>query len=396
MSRPHQHQQRTVLRALTAGFLLCLGCGDTSTSSEGPTGSESAVTGQTSGTGESESSSSESSSSGSGSSSSSSGSTDATTGVTTNATNATNATDATTGTTGTTGTTDATTGTTTDPTTGTTTGGLLEECPEIAAGEELAKVQDPKINEASGMVASREQEDVLWVHNDSGDGARVYAITPAGETIGSFVLDGVLALDWEDMAIGPGPMPGEDGSWLYLGDIGDNAKLRPWVSIYRIPEPNAADAMGGEVTVKDVETFNLVYPDGPRDAESLLVDPVTGELVIVSKEDKTGVYRLEGPLTEGGTYMLEKVEPVNVPLVITTAGDVSPLGDFVIVRTYIDAMLWLRPPGTTLSDAFKGEPCEVPLKLEIQGETLAIARDASGYSTLSEKESQPLWWFARQ
>ncbi|HGG56472.1 MAG TPA: hypothetical protein ENK31_01615 [Nannocystis exedens] len=377
---------------MTAGFLLCLGCGDTSTSSDGATGSESGVTGQTSGTGESESSSS-----GSGSSSSSSGSTDATTSVTTNATDATTGTTGTTGTTDpTTGTTDPTTGTTTDPTTGTTTGGLLEECPEIAAGEELAKIQDPKINEASGMVASREQEDVLWVHNDSGDGARVYAITPAGETIGSFVLDGVLALDWEDMAIGPGPMPGEDGSWLYLGDIGDNSKLRPWVSIYRIPEPNAADAMGGEVTVKDVETFNLIYPDGPRDAESLLIDPVTGELVIVSKEDNTGIYRLEGPLTEGGTYMLEKVEPVNVPLVITTAGDVSPLGDFVIVRTYIDAMLWLRPPGTTLSDAFKGEPCEVPLKLEIQGETLAIASDASGYYTLSEKESQPLWWFARQ
>lgn len=266
----------------------------------------------------------------------------------------------------------------------------------IDDGQELAKIKNPAINEASGMVASREQADVLWVHNDSGDGARVYAMTTAGETIGSFVLDGVLALDWEDMAIGPGPMPGKDGWWLYMGDIGDNAKLRPWVSIYRIPEPNAADAMGGELTVKGVETFNLIYPDGPHDAETLLVDPVTGELVIVIKGDKSGVYRLEGPLTEGGTFMLEEVKPVNVPLVITTAGDVSPLGDFVIVRTYIDAMLWLRPPGTSLSDAFKGEPCEVPVKLEIQGETVAIAGDASGYYTLSEKEAQPLWWYESQ
>lgn len=294
------------------------------------------------------------------------------------------------------GTTTGTTGTTSEGTSeGTTTGGLLEECPAVANGVLAATVDDPEIDEASGMVASRGQPGVLWVHNDSGDSARVFAIDTGGKTLGVFNLAGVEATDWEDMSLGAGPKPGPGTEpWLYIGDIGDNAEQRPSISVVRIPEPDAAAAEGGEVTVDDAEILTLTYPDGAHNAETLLVDPDDGELVIVTKGDTTGVYHLPGPIAKAGSYELVKVPEAKVPLTVTTGGDVSPLGDFVIVRTYIEARLWLRPPGTGLAQAFTGAPCVVPLNIELQGETLAIAGDGDGYYTLSENVSQPLWWFA--
>jgi len=286
-------------------------------------------------------------------------------------------------------------GTTEGTSDGTTTGELLEECPAVADGVLAATVEDAEIDEASGMVASRGQAGVLWVHNDSGDSARVFAMDIAGKTLGVFNLAGVEATDWEDLSLGAGPMPGPGTQpWLYIGDIGDNSEKRPSISVVRIPEPDAAEAEGGEVTVEDAEILTLTYPDGAHNAETLLVDPDDGELVIVTKGDTTGVYHLPGPIVKGGAYELASVPEAKIPLTVTTGGDISPLGDFVIVRTYIEARLWLRPPGTGLAEAFAGEPCVVPLNLEVQGETLAIAGDGGGYYTLSEKVGQPLWWFA--
>ena len=388
-------------RALGMSLLFAIGCGET------PEGTgESAATGTVSSTSEATASSTSGGSEGSATSTATSsatstvGTSEATGSTTTTASTATatvtegsEATGATEGTEGTEG----TDGTSEGTSEGTTTGDILMECPSIANGAIAATVKDSAIDEASGMVASRLQPGVLWVHNDSGDSARIFAMDTAGKTLGVFSLAGVEATDWEDMSLGAGPMPGPDSPpWLYVGDIGDNAEKRSSISVVRIPEPDAAEAEGGEVTVKDAEILELTYPDGAHNAETLLVDPDDGELVIVTKGDTTGVYHLPGPIPEGGSYELIEVPEAKIPLTVTTGGDISPLGDFVIVRTYLEARLWLRPPGTGLADAFAGEPCVVPLSLEIQGETLAIAGDGGGYYTLSENINQPLWWFARE
>ena len=49
---------------------------------------------------------------------------------------------------------------------------------------------------------------VLWAHNDSRGGANVYAINTDGVLVSSWNLEGVIALDWEDIAAGPGPVAG--------------------------------------------------------------------------------------------------------------------------------------------------------------------------------------------
>lgn len=272
----------------------------------------------------------------------------------------------------------------------TTTGGPLTRCPTIAAPIKTGTLADPAIAEASGLAASRSQPGVLWTHNDSGDEARVFAIDPAGSTLGAFVLDGVSAIDWEDIALGPGPTPGE---WLYVGDIGDNLSARRSVTVLRAPEPKV-DGMGGTATLAGVEAIELTYPDGAHDAETLLIDPPTGDLFIVAKGEPTRVFRRPGPLLAGGPFPLDEVLPVAAPITFATAGDVSPLGDFVALRGYFQGALWIRPPGGDLAQAFATSPCALSLAVEVQGEALAIAADGKGYTTVSEMGAQPLWFFA--
>ncbi|MEA3503315.1 MAG: hypothetical protein U9R47_11100, partial [Actinomycetota bacterium] len=106
-------------------------------------------------------------------------------------------------------------------------------------------IASPNLVEASGMAASRTRPGVLWVHNDSRDGARVYAVGPDGADLGGFDIIGALAFDWEDMAAGPGSDPTR--SMLYFGDIGDNFSIRGGrITVYRVPEPDP-DAIDGSI-----------------------------------------------------------------------------------------------------------------------------------------------------
>ena len=106
---------------------------------------------------------------------------------------------------------------------------LAAQSGEFGPGRRAGIVRSELIREASGIVASRRNPGVLWVHNDSGDMARVFAITASGEFLGVCNIAGATARDWEDIAIGPGPDP--DQHYLYLGDIGDNQAKYPDVTV---------------------------------------------------------------------------------------------------------------------------------------------------------------------
>ena len=145
------------------------------------------------------------------------------------------------------------------------------------------------------------------------------------------------------------------------------------------------------LVVDDWDALELTYPDTPHDAETLLVDPISGDLFIVTKGAQTLLYRRSAPLSSGA---LEQLPDPSFPSAIATAGDISPLGDFVLVRSYADAFAWLRGPGQTIGEAMLGDPCSMPLVAEQQGETIAIDADGRAYFTLSEGTNQPLWRFS--
>ena len=93
---------------------------------------------------------------------------------------------------------------------------------------ELGPVPAP-ITEASGLAVSRDNAGVVWTHNDSGGAASLYALGRHGELRATLPLSGAVNVDWEDMAIGPGPAGAPD--WLYAADIGDNDAVRPSVRV---------------------------------------------------------------------------------------------------------------------------------------------------------------------
>ncbi len=240
------------------------------------------------------------------------------------------------------------------------------------------------LRETSGIVASRAHPGVLWAHNDSGDAAAVHAVGFDGSDLGRFRLTSAIALDWEDIAIGPGPDPGRDH--LYLGDIGDNLLIRSRLSVYRIPEPEPGRPGGA---VDDVETLTVTYGElGSFNAEAMAIDPFAADLYVITRRNDDGrqlVFRTAlAELTPGEVTLLEPVAALDLgPGAEVTGADFSADGGLILLRGFSQVWVWVRSTADA-ADAFTAEPCRAPSPDEIQGEAIAFDPDARGYFTVSE------------
>lgn len=270
-------------------------------------------------------------------------------------------------------------------------------CPTYALPVTAGTVSAPEITEASGLAVSQLDPSVLWVHNDSGDSARLFAIGTDGGHRGTFPLVGASASDWEDMAIGPGPAAGVP--YLYVGDIGDNGESRSTIQVYRVPEP-AVPATPGSYPVTGAERLELAYADGPHNAETLLVDPANGDLYIVTKPATAGtaskVFRAAAPISAASTTTLTEVASLvfgqgSLPGgAQPTGGDIDAGRNYVAIRTYTSAFAFCFTAEATVAETLTTSPCSVPLLLEPQGESFAFDADGSSYYSLSEFANQPL------
>ena len=245
------------------------------------------------------------------------------------------------------------------------------------------------ITELSGLVASRRTDGVWWGHNDSGDTARIFAFAGNGRDLGTYALSGAVATDWEDIAAGPGPVA--NTQYLYVADIGDNARARASVRVYRTPEPfvdpNAPTP--APQTLAPVDTLTFTYPDGPHDAESIVVDPVSGALLIVTKEfsGTSKVFKAPANLAAGSTTVLSAVGSVTLGTGLAglaTGADVTPAGDVLAIRTYATVKLFQRTTGQPLEAAVTTTACSVTSATETQGEAIGFTRDGRAYVTASE------------
>jgi hypothetical protein len=243
------------------------------------------------------------------------------------------------------------------------------------------RVQDPALTEISGLVSL---PSGLWANNDSGDVARVFRLDDRGRTLAVVRLAGVEATDWEDLA----GVVGDGGEELFAGDIGDNAAARPEIIVHRFAVPDPAPTGEVEIPAQDVQSITLHYPQGARDAETLLLDPRTRDLVVVHKRfgGPSEVYQATEADWADGDARLERVGVVEVgttPLDATTAGDVSRRGDLVALRTYAAVLVFPRRVDQSVAEALVGNvPCDGPTAIEVQGEAMAFTDD--GYATISE------------
>ena len=207
-----------------------------------------------------------------------------------------------------------------------------------------------------------------------GRSAAPAALRTDGSLIASLDVPGAEAADWEDIAVGP-------GGDLLVGDIGDNDARRGGIDVYRVPEPRLAD---GAAATAPATRLRLTYPDGPHDAESLLADRRTGEIVIVTKRlsGRTGVY-----VARRRRAARPPPRPCATPATsslglggLATAGDVSADGATIAVRTYTARVRLDAPPGPLAGRDDDGRrPCrgQAPLGGEGQGEALALSATAA-------------------
>jgi hypothetical protein len=233
--------------------------------------------------------------------------------------------------------------------------------------KKLCTIKDPRIGESSGLAASRRHPGIVYTFNDSGGRAQVYALGPDCRTRATLTFAGANNRDWEAMALGP------DG--IYVGDIGDNLDgAWPYVTVYRIPEPSVLRSQTLRATA-----YRIKYADGPRNAETMMIDPRSGRLYIASKAFGDSLY--EGPkkLRTSGFNVMHKVG--GAPF-YATDGAFSPDGRTFVIRGYWDAEIY-KAPGKKLTD--------VSIPNQKQGEGITFTADGRSLLVSSEGAGQPLW-----
>jgi len=242
----------------------------------------------------------------------------------------------------------------------------------------MTKITTDQLSEASGIADSRSMPGALWVEQDGGNAAELLLLGHDGQLRGRMAVPNTTNRDWEDMTNGPGPQA--NVNYLYIGDIGDNDAQYGQYTIYRLPEPQSLTS-----SITGIERITFRYPDGARDAETLLLDPQTKDLYIVSKrETKVHLYRLAYPQITTTLITAELLG--ELPYTYVTGGAFSPDGSEIVLRTYTNVFYWSRKSGQTVADAMQLTASrDLPYRLEPQGEAICFDRENKGYFTLSEK-----------
>ncbi len=256
--------------------------------------------------------------------------------------------------------------------------GLVAVAP-VPAPVERCAVDDPRLAELSGLAVVG---DAVWAMADGGRRVELHRLDPATCAVVGSRTAAVNPYDAEDLAAAP------DGS-LWVGDTGDNERRRETVAVIAVPAEGRP------------QLYRLTYPDGPHDAEALLVDAGGVPTVVTKEIGAAGIYRPEVPLTGPGPVPLVRVGDVALPPSDTpggpigglgartvTGGAVSADGRVVALRTYTDAWLFAVPDGSgpdAIAAALRGAPLRVPLPDEPQGEAVAFTADGT---LLSGSESR--------
>jgi hypothetical protein len=247
---------------------------------------------------------------------------------------------------------------------------ILHQPPEAGALDLLvprlvARTGNSEISEMSGIVRSRRRDNLYWVHNDSGDSPRLFALDGEGRNIlptfsrftsygeepeeGKQLWQGFPvmyadAVDWEDIAA--------DGQYLYIADVGNNGNDRRDLAIYAVSEIDPTASTRSAV----IQKYPVFYPeqqafppqDWYYDSESIFAWN-SGVYLITKHRQGRGnawepgarLYRLDTRYTDqpNTLYLVDS----NPELTAATGADVSPDGAMLAVVSYSALWLFDRP-----------------------------------------------------
>jgi hypothetical protein len=247
---------------------------------------------------------------------------------------------------------------------------------KFLAGEVMG-IAPKKIEEASGLAASKTIPGYLWTLNDSGNPAEIYLLNEKAEIVMTCALENIVNRDWEELFIGPGPEP--DKSYIYVADIGDNDAVYPDKILYRMEEPLIIEKKS---VIKKVDTFVFSLPDKPRDTEAMIYDSLSSSFYIFSKrEPNIKLYELKYPFLSDTLTAEFKVE---LPFNNIVAADISDNGDEILLKSYNQIFYWKRNKEESFISTLTRKPEELKYSPEAQGESIVFRYDGSGFYTLSE------------
>ncbi|CAB4890037.1 MAG: hypothetical protein F2923_03180 [Actinobacteria bacterium] len=231
---------------------------------------------------------------------------------------------------------------------------------------------DARFDEISGITRSTQFPGVLYLHNDSSGGPRIYAVDEKScQTKATFTISDARARDYEAISVGK---DSKGRNVIWLGDIGDNRDSWPYVEILKIREPSVLKSQDVKAS-----TYRVKYPDIPHNSETLLASQSSSQLWLVTKQLAHGsLYALPNPLRSTNTAKNLRTEGG-----LITDGAVSPQGDRYVLRTYFDATIYSGlPPGKA------GITFELPGQL--QGEAVAWTSDGKALLIASERDHRLL------
>ena len=204
--------------------------------------------------------------------------------------------------------------------------------------------RDNDIVESSGLAVVG---GMVVTTNDSGDTGRVFTVDPGtGETVG--------VTEWADDATDVEALAPAGRGAVWVADIGDNTESRDSVQVAHV----AMDGTGPEPDV-----YDLTYPDGAHDAETLMQDPATGRLYVATK-GPLGGQLFEVP--ESGDGRMRELGDV---LPLATDGAFFADGKHFVIRNYAMAAIYAFP------SLEKVEQFRLPD--QPQGEGIAVDTDGS-------------------
>lgn len=283
-------------------------------------------------------------------------------------------------------------------------------CKDFAAVQDLGKLGSVFLDEISGLALSRKNPNLLWAHNDSGATAKLYLLTRQARLVAEYEINGVVAKDWEDIAVGPCAKASEQ-SCVYIGDVGNNSFKRTDLNIIVVQEPDLPNETQTieEITKLDpLQIIRFKYPEVDEstapalkcpDAESLMVHPQTAQIYVVSKQTSGGIstlYEIEHPQNDEEITAKDLASYTfnSLPLIGSTTGaDFSPLGTHFAVRTYFNAYEFDLSKGETPAQAFTKPSMRFAIA-EKQGEALAYSADGKSLLSISEGIGEALHYYA--
>ncbi|HCN09182.1 MAG TPA: hypothetical protein DIT01_14745 [Lentisphaeria bacterium] len=265
----------------------------------------------------------------------------------------------------------------------------------IAADTPYAMIVPKAISESSGLAMSCNFLGVMWTLNDSGDSARIFAITMDGEAVrpendagpykGIKVLN-ARNVDWEDIAA-------DDDGNLIIGAFGNHKIPRRDLALYVIKEPNPRLTKATSV----IKKIRFRYPDQTDFTRAInnfdceAVFAWGGKYYLLTKHrtnTRTQLYRFDD-IDEEQENVLTLVGDYDIGGMVTAA-DVSTDGKRLAVLTY--TAVWVFAINDGDDNFLKGKASRCAIAM---GQCEAICFDGNDLIVSSEQRGlyriKPEW-----